>query len=325
MIYEAILLGQPYENTEEIWVPIMYQDIPVLTPEMIKNIFGGKASIYGLEKERDYFKLSGFELRNFLRDNNMDSRVSSMYVYTMPGVIRILSKGCNSIGVELILAALNLTYYYSSDIGQLRLAFFTFCSVHNADMKLIESRIQKIENNRSLVSVDNSTDIIPIDSTPWWRDDEGFIHVNSINRHVMGYWSMSEVAAKLNLYSESSLPHTQLAEDICYVVLRIGKHAESPNEKYWATFKYSHYDSGKRHDKNCLRLTDEGLNLVQDWWFRNASKYAFEEKKRHGYNFSKKFAIHPDIPLMASYREMVNPVVGNVNDSGIIDAEVQEI
>jgi len=323
MNYDCILLGQRFESNDELWEPMICRDKPVLTPDAVK-IFGGKPSILGLVEGNDYFSLTGFELRQFFVKNGIVFRpLTRMYVYTIPGVIKILSHGCNSTGVELISAALRLTYRHLSEVSQIQLALSSFRSLYEAEMTLIESRISRLETNAP-ASVSNDT-AIHIDSTPSWTDDEGFIHVNSMNRHVMGYWSMAEVATKLYLYSKDALPHTQLAQDICRAALRISKSAESPGEKYWATFKYSHYDSGKRHDKNCLRLTDEGLNLVTDWWFRNAYKYAFEEKDRHGYHFSLKFGIHPDIPLRRPYKEAVNPVVGNVDDSSIIDAEISEI
>lgn len=329
---EAVLLGEHFEDDIIVWEPILYQNKPVLMPEQIKEYFG-VTEFPELVADRDYIVLSGAELRAFLKENKIRKNVRSMYIYTMPGVIRLLAKtDCNSSGIDLIVTALNLTYKRLSDVSQLRLAFSTFCSVYEADKLFTESRINKLERGSNLPAVtDNSLvvpgdgdEIIAIDSTPVWVDKSGFFHVNQINRHVIGFYAMAEVAANLNLYSVTMNPHVQLVEDICRTALKIPRGAESPDGELWQTFKYCHYDSGVKHKKNCLRITEEGMNQVRDWWFRHASEFAFEEKERHGYHFSKKFEIHPGIPIMRPYSDSVNPVVKNINDGSVIDAQIIE-
>jgi hypothetical protein len=323
-IVESVLLGKFYEDDNDIWEPILYQDKPVLTPDKIKEFFDVD-DFSGLVNGRDYIVLSGPELRTFYRENKIRSNIRRQTVYTMPGIIRLLSlHPCNSFGIDFVVTALNLTYSRLSDVSQLKLAFSTFQSVYEADKLFLESRMNRLEqSSTALVPVEESN-VINVDRTSVWQDDLGFYHVNYINRHVVGYFSMTEVAANLNLYSNTMNPHTQLAEEICRTALKIPRGAEKATGDLWQTFKYSHYDSGKRHDKNCLRITDEGMNFVRDWWFRHASEFAFEEKNRHGYHFSKKYDIYKDIPLMGSYQNMVNPTVGNVDNSNIIDVDVEE-
>lgn len=339
-LYYPMLTGEPFEDDDgEIHRIAVVNGEPVFSKKEAKNFFDLtseelKESSKLLDKE-EYIILRGEALMAYSEYTGV-SYPKSMYisVFTRKGMIKLASmfpNKPNSLGLVLAafrLVSENMTKKYSVEFMIKNLE-----QVQQSTYQLLSRRVSKLDDEISTlkenglpvpvqpVAVDSET--IDVDRTMFWRDNGGFIHVNSMNRHVIGYYSMTEVAAKLNLYSESMNPHSELAENICRTALRIPYTSRQSSGDLWCTFKYTHYGSGKTHDKDCLRLTEEGMNKVTDWWIRHASEYTFVERNRHGYNFSKKFAVHPDIPLMESYKTIVNPV-GGMQDNSIIDANTIE-
>lgn len=340
-LYYSMLTGSSYEDEdgEAVEIPIIDCE-PVFSKKNVKLFFGItgeelKMATSNLVSGKDFVNLRGRTLIEYSRYTGRNySSYDYVQVYTRSGLLKIASMFPESVNAwGLIAAAFKLVFSNLSQQYSVKFMLESMQQVHQADIQLLERRVAKLEDQSimTLVPANQVTEqfpdeeddgvLIDIDRTPVWRDEFGFLHVNSMNRHVIGYYSMIEVAAQLNLYSESMNPHAQLAQDVCRTALKIPYTAEQPDGDTWCTFKYSHYDSGKKHDKDCLRLTEEGMNRVRNWWIEHASEYAFIEKRRHGYNFTKKFSIHPDIPLMEPYKSVVNPA-GGMQDDTIIDVEV---
>ena len=308
---ERIFQGQSIEKNGKVLQPYTWNGQLLYLPSHVFQFFGIQQDSTAVSLNRqqlvkvpypDSFKLFGRQYTSKI----------GQYAYTLSGLVMLTATHLdNELCVQFVETAWSLAMPHMSSVHELTLKFNAYVQQNETNLRELNAKIDQL------------TKPVPIhipSEQQYWIGKDGLYHVRTTITDVPGYWSPSQAADELRLRSRSRRPHVGLVTSIIKTALKIRNVNTKPDKNWqWFVVEFPNEYTGTTADSLQIRLTDEGMATVQEWWRRHAYEYRIEEKDGHGYYLDKRYNIYENDPLEKPFSEQVNLTVSNINGADIID------